>query len=90
VATGQAGATVVDEEALDWCKRRRASRFAKLKIVAESEVFPPTVVVYKEGGLPEGALKRIRDGLTAAGRSTEGKALLTICRIAAFEPVPKD
>jgi len=90
VAYGKEGATVIDQEALNWYKERRPSRFAKLKVVAESELFPATVVVYREGAVPEAMLKKLHDGLMAAGRSADGKALLTVCRIASFEEVPRD
>lgn len=88
VSDGSIPAAIIDQLALESYERTKPGWFAYLKIALESELFPPTVVVYKEGTVPEATLKRFRDGLISANQSRSGKSVLGMCKISAFEPIP--
>jgi ABC-type phosphate/phosphonate transport system substrate-binding protein len=83
-------AAVVDGLALDCFKRRKPGRFARLRVVVKSEVFPAAVLAYKPGALAEDKLDRFRQGLLRAHRTATGRQLMTLWKLTAFEPVPDD
>jgi ABC-type phosphate/phosphonate transport system substrate-binding protein len=90
VVDGVVQATVVDRAGLEAYKRRKPGRFNRLKEVARSQPFPPTVVVYYGTVLDQATLKRFRDGLLGASRKEKGQTLLTLFRLTGFEAVPRD
>ena len=90
VVDGLADATVVDDGAVLSFSRRKPGRFARLKVVCQSEVFPPSVVVYRSGGLEPHAIERFRDGLIRAHHTAQGKRMMMLWRLSGFAPVPPD
>lgn len=90
VVDGIVQATVVDSVSLASFQKRKAVRFARLKIIQESETFPAGVVAFHPGGLDEATLKRFRDGMVSASQSPRGQQLLALVRMTAFEQVPDD
>ncbi len=83
-------ATVVDGVSLECYQRRKPGRFAKLKIVQQSEVFPAAVVAYRPGTLSEATLQRFRQGMLNANQNLLGRQLLTLWKLTGFQPVPAD
>jgi ABC-type phosphate/phosphonate transport system substrate-binding protein len=83
-------ATVVDGVSLECYQRRKPGRFAKLKIVQQSEVFPAAVVAYRPGALAEATLHRFRQGMLNANQTLLGRQLLTLWKLTGFQPVPAD
>jgi ABC-type phosphate/phosphonate transport system substrate-binding protein len=90
VVDGIAQVCVVDGVSLDCYKRRKPGRFAKLKIVHSSEIFPAPVVAYRTTVLDDATLARFRDGMINANRTALGRQLLTLWRLTGFEQVPPD
>lgn len=90
VVDGEVTAAIVDGTALDCFKRRKPSRFAKLKMLQTSEVFPAGVVAYRPGYLDEETLDRFRQGMLNANKTPLGKQLLTMWKLSGFEDVPED
>ncbi len=90
VVDGVVQVTVVDGVSLDCYKRRKPGRYAKLKIVETSEVFPAAVVAYRAGGLDDAVLKRFREGMMNANRTILGRQMLNLFKLTGFEPVPPD
>jgi ABC-type phosphate/phosphonate transport system substrate-binding protein len=90
VVDGKADATVIDSIQLDWYKHRCPGRFAKLKVIQQSEPFPPTVVVYHPGGVQESILRRFQDGMLNASKERTGQTLLAMCKMTSFETIPSD
>src|SRR5207237_918546 len=66
---GVVQAAVVDDVSLDSYKRRKPGRFAKLKVLQTSEIFPAAVVAYRPGAIDEARLKRFREGMMNANRT---------------------
>jgi hypothetical protein len=90
VVDGAVQATVVDDVALDCFRRQKPGRFGRLRVLQRSEVFPAAVVAYCPGAVDEGTLKRLRDGLTQAGKNRRSRHLLTLCGMTGFEEIPQD
>jgi ABC-type phosphate/phosphonate transport system substrate-binding protein len=90
VVDGSVQAAVVDDVSLDCFKRRKPGRFAKLRVLASSETFPPAVVAYRPGSLDDVTLQRFRDGLMNSSNTVLGRQLLTLWKLTAFEAVPSD
>ena len=81
---------LVDGVALDCYQRRKPGRFSKLKIVEESEIFPPAVVAYRPGALDDAALARFRDRMISTKKGAAGRRFLTLWKLTGFEPIPAD
>jgi len=90
VVKGEVDAAVVDEAAADCYREEKPGRFARLRVVQQSEVFPSAVVAYADGAIDVRDVPRIRDSLLRAARSPRARAGLTLCRLTGFEPVPDD
>jgi ABC-type phosphate/phosphonate transport system substrate-binding protein len=91
VARGKVEVTVVDQTNLDFYKDIKPAVFDNnLRILAQSEDFPPVAIVVKKGGLDPASVKQFRDGLLKADTNAEGRELMKSWNIQAFEAVPKD
>lgn len=91
VARGNADATVVDTARLEFYKEIKGPVFAKnLRILQESETFPPAVIVSLKGGLDEATVKQFREGLLKAHTTAAGRDMMKTWNIEAFEPIPDD
>ncbi len=86
---GQLAAVVSDAAALKSFEDRHPGKFAKLRILAESEVFPSTVVVYRRQGLEPGILTRFYNGLIKAHTTTQGRTLMMLWKLKGFEGIPQ-
>ena len=91
VARGNADATVADTARLEFYKEIKGPVFAKnLRVLQESETFPPAVIVTLKGGLDEATVKQFRDGLLKAQTTAAGRDMMKTWNIEAFEPIPDD
>ncbi len=90
VATGEAKAALVDAVALEGYQILQPSAFKGLKILHESEEFPPAVVCYRKGTLTDDEVTRIRTGMTAATKTASGKMLMTLWNLKGFDEPPAD
>jgi ABC-type phosphate/phosphonate transport system substrate-binding protein len=83
-------AALVDGVGLKCYERRKPARFAQLKTIASSEIFPAAVVAYHPGTLDDATLTRFREGMINANKGALGRQFMTLWRLTAFEPVPTD
>lgn len=83
-------AALVDEVALNCYQHRKPMRFARLRVVQRSEIFPAAVVAYQAGSLNEAVLRKFRDGMLNAHKEALGRQFMTLWKMTAFEPVPED
>jgi ABC-type phosphate/phosphonate transport system substrate-binding protein len=90
VVDGAVQATVVDAASLECYKRRKPARFAKLRCLEKSGVFPAAVVAYHAGALDEETLRKFQVGMQNANKSAFGRQLLTLWQITGFETIPVD
>jgi ABC-type phosphate/phosphonate transport system substrate-binding protein len=87
---GAVNATVVDESAMQCFTDRHPGRAKRIKVIASSELFPPSVVAYREGALDADLMRRFRDGMSHAHTTLLGRQLLSLWLMTRFEPVPAD
>jgi ABC-type phosphate/phosphonate transport system substrate-binding protein len=90
VVNGQVSAALADGCILDWYEKHKPARFAQVKAVEKSEVFPATVVAYYANALDDTMLRRFREGMLTAKDNPRGVALMTLCQMTSFEAVPDD
>ena len=88
VMDGEADLTVADHAAWNSFQKLHPGPSQNLKVLGESEEFPPTVLVYKKGGVDEAALKKVRDGFLTAHETTKGARLMRLIRIEKFDVIP--
>ncbi len=90
VVNGQVDAALLDSVFLDWYEKNKAARYARLKLVEKSPVFPATVIAYRAGALSDATLERLRKGMLSAKDNPRGVELMELCQMTSFEPVPDD
>lgn len=88
LARGKYPAALVDTNGLDFYKDLKPGVFARFKVLANSEPFPPLVLAYRKSALPDAMLTRIRTGLRVAGNTDMGRELMKIWHIHRFAAVP--
>jgi ABC-type phosphate/phosphonate transport system substrate-binding protein len=88
--TGDIQAAVVDNAAMDHYKAIKPGCFARLRVVQESEPFPPGVIAYRQGGLDKDTLNRLRSGLINAGKSPSAREIMSLFGVTNFELAPAD
>jgi ABC-type phosphate/phosphonate transport system substrate-binding protein len=90
VVSGELPAALVDASALTGYEALQPGAFKHLRVLAQSEVFPPTVIAYNKGHLPEETAGRIRHLLLGAHATAAGKPLMMLWSLKGFEGVPTD
>jgi len=85
---GKIQAVLVDSIGLEFYKDLKPGCFARLKVLMESEPFPPPVVVYQQGALSDEVLGSLKNSLRGATKTEMGRELMKMWRLASFEPVP--
>jgi ABC-type phosphate/phosphonate transport system substrate-binding protein len=90
VIDGQVGAALVHVGHLEAFKTARPDRYAKLKELARSELFPPIVLAYDPKGLGEAQVRTIRTGMLEMNKTRQGQEFLNLCRMRKFEAAPRD
>lgn len=88
LCAGKFDAAIVDSIGLEFYKELQPGRFNKLKVLKQSDAFPPAVIAYRQGGLDEPTLARVRDGLSSAHKTDMGREMMKMWKITSFEPVP--
>jgi ABC-type phosphate/phosphonate transport system substrate-binding protein len=90
VLRGKLDAAIVDTANLKIYEEIQPGRFKNLKMLAESENFPTSVIGYYEGVLSEKMLTKLRDDMLKANDSEKGQEIMNSFRITRFERVPAD
>jgi ABC-type phosphate/phosphonate transport system substrate-binding protein len=85
---GKVAAVVLEKVGFDCYTRRKPARESQLRILSRSEVFPASVVAYREGTIDRATLRQFRDGLVNARNLALGRQLMTMWKITSFEPAP--
>jgi ABC-type phosphate/phosphonate transport system substrate-binding protein len=90
VAAGDRPAALVDGGALAGYQIVQPGAAKQLKVICKSDPFPPSVVVYRRGGLDEATVSRLRAGLTSASRTPQYKPLLLLWNLQGFDAPSAD
>lgn len=85
VAAGTAPAALVDAAALTAYRDNKPGPAKLLRVLAQSEAFPPAAVVYHRDGVVPAVLDKVRTGLVRANGNSQGKAFLFIWNLKGFE-----
>jgi ABC-type phosphate/phosphonate transport system substrate-binding protein len=88
VLLGDVQAALVDELGWEHYQSIKPGGLARLKVIEESEAFPPGVIAFRVGGLAEATLDRFRAGLGKAAKSHRGRDTMALFGITSFDPVP--
>ncbi len=90
VAAGSTDAVLMDTIGLEFYKSIKGPVFEKnLRVLQHSDCFPSPVIAYKEGGIDNVMLTKIRDGLLKAHDNPAAEDILQMWQIKAFEPIPQ-
>lgn len=90
VIDGEADLTATDHAAWNTFQKLYPGASQNVKVLAESPEFPPTVLVYKTGGVDDAALKKLRDGLLTAHDVPKAARLMKTVRIEKFGALPAE
>jgi len=90
VVDHKAQVTITDGAALEAFQQRKPGRFARLRVLAESDPFPNAVVFCRRDQIDSATREKIITGLTTAHKSVSGSRLMFLMRLKRFEPVPGD
>jgi ABC-type phosphate/phosphonate transport system substrate-binding protein len=92
VVEGQAHAALLDSVALAWYQENKPGAFKRLKVLARSPEFPPTVIFFMGGKVDQATQDLYTQALLAIHQAPDyrGKNLLTAWRFSHFDRVPAD
>ncbi len=88
VVNKKCDAVLVDCSALAAYRSNKPGPGGQLRVLHESEPFPPTVVVYRDGAVDDASVKRIKTGLINSNKTPQGKAFMFLWKLKGFECVP--
>lgn len=88
LVAGKCGAALIDAAALAAYQNNKPGAGKVLKILAQSDPFPPAVIAYHKDGLGAGVARNIRGGLLKTHKTPGGKAFLRLWKLEGFEDAP--
>lgn len=88
VIDGKEQAAVLDFANLAAFQNDRPGRGAQLRVLAQSDVFPYTTVVYRKDSISPEMAGKIKSGLLNTKYEASGKAFLFLWKLKGFEEVP--
>lgn len=90
VIDGDGDVTVCDLASWNYFLKLYPGPAQNLKILAKSEIFPASVVVYKKGAISEDLLKKFKDGMMTAHQTPKGQKLMATIKLEKFDVLPDD
>lgn len=90
VANGEAPAALVDAASLAAYKVLQPGASKRVKPLAQSDHFPPVLILTRKGAMKDETLAKLRDGLSVAHKTAQYKPLMMMWNMQGFENVPKD
>jgi ABC-type phosphate/phosphonate transport system substrate-binding protein len=89
VASGSEAATLTDASILTGYQLLQPGVYAQLRILHESELFPCSVIATNKGSLTDEERAKLVNGLAAASKTAQGRAMLGMWGLKGFEKVPE-
>lgn len=83
-----ADVTVADFASWNYFQKLYPGASKNLRVLAESDEFPATVLIYKKGAIADEVLKKIHDGFLTAHTNKGASTLMTAIHIERFDEVP--
>lgn len=90
VSNGEHGAALVDAANFAAYKELQPGAARRLKVLTKSETFPQSLLLTRKGALNNEMLAKLKDGLTAAHKTSQYKPLLMMWNLQGFDGVPAD
>jgi ABC-type phosphate/phosphonate transport system substrate-binding protein len=91
VAREKADATAITSVWLEFYKENKGPAYNSfLRVLSESEEFPPSVIVHKKGALDQKTIDQFTNGLLKANTTEVGRDMMKDWTIDTFEPPPQD
>lgn len=90
ILLGKVAAAIVDEVSLEIYKDVNPGRHDRLKIIEQSQPFPPGVIVYHPKKASPGLVEQFRAGMLRANQSERGRDVMSSFKITAFDNVPAE
>jgi ABC-type phosphate/phosphonate transport system substrate-binding protein len=87
VVTGKCEAALVDIAHFETYRRSWPGLGEQLKVLAESELLPPAVIVCRKGALSDKQIQRVREGLLACHKTPSGRAFTMFWQLEGFKDV---
>ncbi len=88
VVDGKADAALLDIATMTAYQNNRPGRGAQLKVLAQSDPFPPTIIVYRQDAMGADLANKIKSGLVRTKDEPSGRAFLFLWKLKGFEEVP--
>jgi ABC-type phosphate/phosphonate transport system substrate-binding protein len=90
VAGKEVNGAIVDAVSLKTYQSIKPGVFKRLVKIKDSEIFPSTVVAYREGVLSKETLDKFREGMLKAETTASGREQMRVFKVTAFENVHAD
>lgn len=90
VLDGQADVTLADGAEWAHFQSLYPGPAQNIKVIAKSDCFPNTVLVYKKGAVSEAVLKKFRDGFLTAHEIPKAARMMGMNKIERFADIPAD
>lgn len=87
VAEGKTPAGLLDAATVSAYANSRPGMFKQIKVLCQSDPFPPTVIVFRKGGVDPTTVEKVRSGLVQAKDNAHGRAFLFLWKLKGFEDV---
>jgi ABC-type phosphate/phosphonate transport system substrate-binding protein len=85
VVTGDSQAALVDAAALAGYQSLHPGSFTQLRVLCESEKFPPAVIAYRRGSVDEATLAQVKAGMVKAHQTATSRPLMMLWNLQGFE-----
>lgn len=90
VVNNKCQAALVDIGALTAYQNNKPGAALQLRILHQSEMFPPAVVVYRKDGIDTKVLDKVRTGLVEVKKNPQGRVFLMLWRLQGFSTPPEN
>ncbi len=89
VRRGKADSAIVEASLWEGYQKDKPFWAKFLRVLQQSEIFPPGVIAYRQGKFSAKQAGAFRDALLNAGKHPQGKEVMKTMRVAAFSTAPE-
>ena len=89
VGRGKVGSAIVEASLWESYRKNKPAWAKYLRVLQQSEIFPPGVIAYKQGKFTAKQAIAFRNALLNAGDHPQGKEVMKTMRVAAFSVAPE-
>lgn len=90
VILGDSAAALVDNAALAGYQSLQPGAYKQLRVLCESEKFPPAVIAYRRGSVDDATIAQVKQSLVTAHQSVTSRPLMMLWNLKGFEAIPAD